>query len=87
MTEEALATTEFVQPALLACGVAAFRVLEAEGLRPARLVGAAGHSLGEFAALVAAGTMLLPEALAPRRRAGRGDAASRRSTTRNDDAR
>ena len=30
--EAALATTEFVQPALLACGVAAFRVLEAEGL-------------------------------------------------------
>ena len=27
----ALGTTEFVQPALLACGVAAFRVLEAEG--------------------------------------------------------
>jgi malonyl CoA-acyl carrier protein transacylase len=28
----ALATTEFVQPALLACDVAAFRVLEAEGV-------------------------------------------------------
>jgi len=37
--EAALATTEFVQPALLACGVAAFRVLEAEGLTG--LVGAA----------------------------------------------
>jgi [acyl-carrier-protein] S-malonyltransferase len=61
---DALATTEFAQPALLACGVAAFRVLEAEGLRSERLAGAAGHSLGEFAALVAAGTMLLPEALA-----------------------
>ena len=31
---EALATTEFVQPALLACDVAAFRVLEAEGGSP-----------------------------------------------------
>jgi len=61
---DALATTEFAQPALLACGVAAFRVLEAQGLRSERLAGAAGHSLGEFAALVAAGTMLLPEALA-----------------------
>jgi [acyl-carrier-protein] S-malonyltransferase len=61
---DALATTEFVQPALLACDVAAFRVLEAEGLQAGRLAGVAGHSLGEFAALVAAGTMLLPEALA-----------------------
>jgi [acyl-carrier-protein] S-malonyltransferase len=57
----ALATTEFVQPALLACDVAAFRVLEAEGLRD--IVGVAGHSLGEFAALVAAGSMTLPDAL------------------------
>jgi [acyl-carrier-protein] S-malonyltransferase len=61
--EDALATTEFVQPALLACDVAAFGVLEAEGLDPDRLAGAAGHSLGEFAALVASGAMLLPEAL------------------------
>ena len=59
----ALATTEFVQPALLACDVAAFRVLEAEGLAASRIVGAAGHSLGEFAAFVASGAMLLPEAL------------------------
>jgi len=57
----ALATTEFVQPALLACGVAAFRVLEAEGL--IGVVGAAGHSLGEFSALVAAGVLPLAEAL------------------------
>jgi [acyl-carrier-protein] S-malonyltransferase len=58
--EDALATTEFVQPALLACDVAAFRVLEAEGVRVA---GAAGHSLGEFAALVAAGALELGSAL------------------------
>jgi len=56
----ALATTEFVQPALLACDVAAFRVLEAEG---ASFVGVAGHSLGEFAALVAADVVPLGEAL------------------------
>lgn len=63
--EDALATTEFVQPALLACGVAAFRVLEAEGLaeRPGNVVGAAGHSLGEFSALVAAGVLTLAGAL------------------------
>jgi [acyl-carrier-protein] S-malonyltransferase len=56
----ALATTEFVQPALLACDVAAFRVLEVEGVP---FVGVAGHSLGEFAALVAAGVMALGDAL------------------------
>jgi [acyl-carrier-protein] S-malonyltransferase len=58
---EALATTGFVQPALLACDVAAFRVLESAG---ARFEGAAGHSLGEFAALVAAGVLSLADALA-----------------------
>jgi [acyl-carrier-protein] S-malonyltransferase len=59
--EALLGTTEFVQPALLACGVAAFRVLEAEGLPPP--VGVAGHSLGEYAALVAADVVTLSEAL------------------------
>jgi [acyl-carrier-protein] S-malonyltransferase len=59
--DSALATTEFVQPALLACGVAAFRVLQAEGLTG--VVGAAGHSLGEFSALVAAGALPLADAL------------------------
>jgi [acyl-carrier-protein] S-malonyltransferase len=58
--EAALATTEFVQPALLACGVAAFRILDAEGVT---FVGAAGHSLGEFAAIVAAGALDLGSAL------------------------
>ena len=61
--EAALATTDFVQPALLACDVAAFRVLEAEGLDTESLVGVAGHSLGEFAALVAAGSIGLTDAL------------------------
>jgi [acyl-carrier-protein] S-malonyltransferase len=56
----ALATTEFLQPALLACDVAAFRVLEAERVP---FVGVAGHSLGEFAALVAAGVVALGDAL------------------------
>ena len=59
--EGALATTAFVQPALLACDVAAFRVLQAEGLR--EVVGVAGHSLGEFAAVVAADAVTLPDAL------------------------
>jgi [acyl-carrier-protein] S-malonyltransferase len=58
--EAALATTEFAQPALLACDVAAYRVLEAKGVRAGA---AAGHSLGEFAALVAAGVLDLAAAL------------------------
>jgi [acyl-carrier-protein] S-malonyltransferase len=58
---DALATTDFVQPAILACDVAAFRVLESLGVT---FAGAAGHSLGEFAALVAAGVLSLADALA-----------------------
>ncbi|GIV01030.1 MAG: malonyl CoA-acyl carrier protein transacylase [Actinomycetota bacterium] len=58
--EAALAETDFVQPALLACGLAAFRVLEAEGVT---FLGAAGHSLGELTALVAADALSLPDAL------------------------
>ncbi len=57
---DALATTEFVQPALLACDVAAFHVLESEGVAP---IGVAGHSLGQFAALVAADVVSLADAL------------------------
>jgi [acyl-carrier-protein] S-malonyltransferase len=59
--EALLATTEFAQPALLAIDVAAFRVLEAPGVRA--WVGAAGHSLGEFAALVAADVLSFADAL------------------------
>jgi [acyl-carrier-protein] S-malonyltransferase len=50
--EARLADTAVVQPALFACDLAALRVLEAEGLS---FDMAAGHSLGEFVALVAAG--------------------------------
>jgi [acyl-carrier-protein] S-malonyltransferase len=49
--ESRLADTAVVQPALFACDLAAFRVLEAEGMRFAMT---AGHSLGEFVALAAA---------------------------------
>jgi [acyl-carrier-protein] S-malonyltransferase len=58
--EEALKNTEVVQPALFACDLAAFRVLGADGVR---FSGAAGHSLGEFVALVAAGALELRPAL------------------------
>jgi [acyl-carrier-protein] S-malonyltransferase len=49
--EDRLADTAVVQPALFACDMAAYRVLRAEDVDFAM---AAGHSLGEFVALVAA---------------------------------
>lgn len=55
-----LASTETVQPALFACGLAAYRALEAEGFEAHM---AAGHSLGEYAALVAAGALDFEPAL------------------------
>lgn len=58
--ESLLGTTAFVQPAMLAIGVAAYRVLEAEGVQA---LGVAGHSLGEITALVAAGVLSLADAL------------------------
>ena len=59
--EEDLKLTTNTQPAILATSVAALRVLKAEtGLAPAFL---AGHSLGEYSALVASGTMEFGDAL------------------------
>jgi [acyl-carrier-protein] S-malonyltransferase len=59
---ETLNQTEFTQPAMLAAGVAVWRVLaEATSLRPARM---AGHSLGEYSALVAAGALEFSDAVA-----------------------
>jgi [acyl-carrier-protein] S-malonyltransferase len=57
---EALARTEMVQPALFACDLAAFAAMEADGIQ---FHVAAGHSLGEYAALVAAGAVSFEEGL------------------------
>lgn len=58
---ERLDQTEYTQPALLAAGVAVWRVWRARGgAQPAAL---AGHSLGEYAALVAAGALEFSDAL------------------------
>lgn len=55
--EEQLNRTEFTQPALLAASIAVWRLWNAQGgVRPAML---AGHSLGEYTALVAAGALTL----------------------------
>ena len=58
--EEALRLTENTQPALLTVSVAAFRVLDERGWKPAYV---AGHSLGEYSALVAAGSLRFADAV------------------------
>jgi [acyl-carrier-protein] S-malonyltransferase len=58
--DDQLTLTENTQPAILATSVAAWRVLEARGLTPAW---AAGHSLGEYSAHVAAGTFAFADAV------------------------
>jgi [acyl-carrier-protein] S-malonyltransferase len=58
--EEDLKLTENTQPAILTVSVAALRVLAAHGVEPAL---AAGHSLGEWSAHVAAGTLSFADAV------------------------
>ncbi len=58
--KEALALTTNTQPVMLVAGVAAWRIWRAEG--GAAPVALAGHSLGEYAALVAAGVLTLAQA-------------------------
>src|SRR5205085_6523987 len=65
--EEELRLTENTQPAILAASIAALRCLEARGVR-ADFV--AGHSLGEYSALVAADALGLEDSLRVVRRRG-----------------
>ena len=65
---EALKLTENTQPALLTCSVAIFRVLEEKGVLPDFV---AGHSLGEYSALVAAESLTLEDAVVAVRKRGR----------------
>jgi [acyl-carrier-protein] S-malonyltransferase len=58
--EEKLRLTEITQPASLTASVAAWRVLQEKGVNPSFV---AGHSLGEYSANVAAGTMSFPDAV------------------------
>jgi len=66
--EEKLKLTENTQPAIVTMSIAMFRVLEGKGVRPDFV---AGHSLGEYSALVAAGAMKLGEAARLVRNRGR----------------
>lgn len=63
-----LALTENTQPAILTVSVAALAVLREKGLRPDYV---AGHSLGEYSALVAAGSLAFADALRLVRKRGR----------------
>jgi [acyl-carrier-protein] S-malonyltransferase len=62
-----LTLTEYAQPAILTVSIAAYRVLAARGITPAFV---AGHSLGEYSANVAAGTIAFADAVRIVRRRG-----------------
>ncbi len=66
--EDRLTLTENQQPTILTVSVAAWRLAQSIGLRPAFV---AGHSLGEYSANVAAGTFGLADAVRTVRRRGR----------------
>src|SRR5262245_49684944 len=66
---EDLQLTENTQPAILSVSVASFRALEANGMIAPSFV--AGHSLGEYSALVAAGVLGLSDAVRTVRARGR----------------
>lgn len=66
--DDRLMLTENTQPAILAMSTAAARLAVSRGLTPAF---AAGHSLGEYSAHVAAGTLSFADALRTVRRRGR----------------
>jgi [acyl-carrier-protein] S-malonyltransferase len=67
-TEEVLKQTENTQPAILTVSIAAYRALEKRGVTPDF---AAGHSLGEYSAVVAAGGLDFAEAVKIARGRGR----------------
>src|SRR5271156_6055057 len=67
-SEEALKLTENTQPAILTVSVAAYRALASRGIEPDF---AAGHSLGEYSALVAAGALEFSDAVKAVRERGR----------------
>ena len=67
-SEEALKLTENTQPAILTVSIAVYRVLEEKGIRPQFV---AGHSVGEYSALVATGALSFSDAVRLVRRRGK----------------
>ena len=65
---EQLNRTEYTQPALLVSSIAALRMLEPTGIKP---IAVAGHSLGEYSALVAAGGITFRDAVGIVQKRGR----------------
>src|SRR3989440_8925243 len=68
-TAEELQLTENTQPAILTTSIATLRAMESEGFKAPDFV--AGHSLGEYSALVAAGALSLADAVRTVRLRGR----------------
>ena len=66
--EDKLKLTEITQPAILTASVAAWRVLESQGIMPSFVV---GHSLGEYSAHVAAATVSFTDAVRTVRNRGK----------------
>jgi [acyl-carrier-protein] S-malonyltransferase len=66
--EDQLRLTEITQPAILTASVAAWRILNEKGLKPSFV---AGHSLGEYSAHVAAGTLSFADAVRAVRNRGK----------------
>ncbi|HTV64562.1 MAG TPA: ACP S-malonyltransferase, partial [Bryocella sp.] len=66
--EDQLKLTEITQPAILTVSVAAWRVLQSQGISPQWV---AGHSLGEYSAHVAAGTLSFADAVRTVRNRGK----------------
>lgn len=65
---ERLNLTEFTQPALLVSSIAAWKLFEPVGIKP---IAAAGHSLGEYSALVAVGGVTFRDAVGLVQKRGR----------------
>ena len=65
---ERLNLTEYTQPALLVSSIAALKTLESAGIQP---IAVAGHSLGEYSALVAAGGVSFRDAVGLVQKRGR----------------
>ena len=60
--QDTLTLTQNAQPALMATSMAAMRALEAEGITVDKAAFVAGHSLGEYSALCAAGALSVADA-------------------------